>query len=102
MFPVQLQSVIGLIVIPVFAWAIRDRSQPLDMKHAARIVAVGIGMQLIIAALMLNVPAIEAAFAGVSRGVTALQAATGKGVQLVFGYLGGGGLEGARIPPGLN
>ncbi|WP_121065541.1 NupC/NupG family nucleoside CNT transporter [Chachezhania antarctica] len=90
MFPVQLQSVIGLIVIPVFAWAIRDRSQPLDMKHAARIVAVGIGMQLIIAALMLNVPAIEAAFAGVSRGVTALQAATGKGVQLVFGYLGGG------------
>ena len=90
MFPVQLQSVIGLIVIPLFAWAIRDRSRPLDLKHAARIVVAGIALQLIIAALMLNVPAIKSGFEVVSRSVDVLQNATGKGVQLVFGYLGGG------------
>ncbi|WP_199252626.1 NupC/NupG family nucleoside CNT transporter [Chachezhania sediminis] len=90
MIPVQLQSVIGLIAIPLFAWAVRDRSKPLDLKHAARIVGVGLALQLAIAALMLNVPAIRAGFAYVSRGVDALQAATGRGVQLVFGYLGGG------------
>lgn len=47
-------------------------------------------LQIAIAALMLNVPPIRAAFDWPGRALDALQTATAAGMRLVFGYLAGG------------
>lgn len=90
MHPLQLQSLLGLLVLPALAFALRERGRALPLPAAARIVGVGLALQLAIGALMLSVPAVRAVFATVSDGVSALQAATSEGMQLVFGYLAGG------------
>ena len=56
----------------------------------ARILLGGIGLQVLIAGLMLNVPASRAVFDWAGSLVAALQSATGTGMRLVFGYLAGG------------
>jgi CNT family concentrative nucleoside transporter len=55
----------------------------------ARLILAGVGLQVVIAGIMLNVPAVRGAFDLAAGIVTALQAATAAGVQLVFGYLAG-------------
>jgi concentrative nucleoside transporter, CNT family len=86
----QVQSLIGLLVIPLIAWALCERRAAIAPSRLARLLLAGIGLQLAIAGIMLNVPAVRAAFDWAAGLVTALQAATGAGVQLVFGYLAGG------------
>ena len=56
----------------------------------ARILVGGVGLQVLIAGLMLNVPAARAAFDWADGLIAALQSATGTGMRLVFGYLAGG------------
>ncbi|MEM8571979.1 MAG: nucleoside transporter C-terminal domain-containing protein [Pseudomonadota bacterium] len=88
--PLQVQSAIGLLIIPLIAFLLRERSRTLAWKPALRIVVVGIAIQVGIAATMLAVPATRAVFAAIGDGVAALQTATAAGTQLVFGYLAGG------------
>ncbi|HXF53682.1 MAG TPA: nucleoside transporter C-terminal domain-containing protein [Hyphomicrobiaceae bacterium] len=52
--------------------------------------SAGLALQLAIAGAMLNLPPLRALFEWPAAAVTALQSATGAGVQLVFGYLAGG------------
>jgi CNT family concentrative nucleoside transporter len=85
----QMQSLIGLLVIPLAAWALSERRAAIAPLRLARLLIAGIGLQLAIAGIMLNVPAVRAAFDRAAGLVAALQAATGAGVQLVFGYLAG-------------
>ena len=56
----------------------------------ACILVAGIGLQIVIAGVMLNIPAVRAAFDWAASLVAALQAATNAGMRLVFGYLAGG------------
>jgi CNT family concentrative nucleoside transporter len=86
----QLQSLIGLVAIPLIAWAISERRGAIKPRRLARILAAGIGLQVLIAGVMLNVPAARAAFDWAAGIVGALQAATAAGMRLVFGYLAGG------------
>ena len=86
----QLQSLIGLVVLPMIAWALSERRAAIQPAYMARIMVAGLALQIAIAALMLNVPMVRAAFDWPGRAVDALQAATGAGMRLVFGYLGGG------------
>jgi CNT family concentrative nucleoside transporter len=86
----QLQSLIGLITIPAMAWAISERRGAIAPGRLVRILAAGIGLQVLIAGLMLNIPASRAAFDWAAGLVNSLQAATGAGMRLVFGYLAGG------------
>lgn len=55
-----------------------------------RIVAAGLTAQMLVAALLLKVPAIRPLFLALNRAVDALQAATLAGTSFVFGYVGGG------------
>jgi len=86
----QLQSLVGLVAIPLLAWLLSES------RHAARrpaillLVLVGILLQAAIAALMLNLPEVRAAFDWPGRAVDALQSATAAGMRLVFGYIAGG------------
>ncbi len=86
----QLQSLLGLGLLPFAAWALSERRDAIAAGRLVRIVAAGLGLQIAIAALMLNAAPVRAAFEWPGRGVEALQAATNEGVRLVFGYLAGG------------
>src|SRR5215468_7608623 len=86
----QAQSVVGLIAIPLSAWALSERRAAIKPARLARILLAGIGLQALIAGLMLNVPAARAACDWADGLVAALQSATGSGMRLVFGYLAGG------------
>jgi concentrative nucleoside transporter, CNT family len=86
----QIQSLIGLIAIPLIAWGVSERRGAIKPVRLARILVAGIGLQVLLAGVMLNVPAARAAFDWAAGLINALQAATAAGMRLVFGYLAGG------------
>jgi concentrative nucleoside transporter, CNT family len=86
----QAQSVVGIVALPLMAWALSEKRAALSGRRLLRVVLAGTGLQLAIAAIMLNVPASRAAFDRAADLVAALQAATNSGVRLVFGYIAGG------------
>jgi CNT family concentrative nucleoside transporter len=84
----HLQSALGIVVIITVAWALSE-----DRKAFSwRLVAGGLGMQLIVALLLLKVPLAREALFGLNGVVTALTDATRAGAGFVFGYVGGGPL----------
>jgi CNT family concentrative nucleoside transporter len=85
----QAQSLVGLVTIPLIAWALSERRTAIGPARLVRLLLAGLGLQIAVAGIMLNVPAVRGAFDWAAGAVTALQAATGAGVQLVFGYLAG-------------
>ena len=86
----QMQSVLGLLAFPLIAWAISERHDAIKPRRLARILFAGIGLQVLIAGVMLNVPAARSAFDWAAGLVSALQTASAAGMRLVFGYLAGG------------
>jgi len=86
----QAQSALGIVVLPLIAWALSEKRWALSARRLLRIVLVGTLMQIAIAAIMLNVPASRAVFDWAAGLVAALQAATNAGMRLVFGYVAGG------------
>ena len=86
----MLQSLAGLALIPLLAWALSSDRSAVPMARAARISAAGIALQFIIAGLFLLVPQLGFVFSALTDAVSALQAATGQGMQFLFGYLAGG------------
>ena len=89
MIPVA-QSLLGLVLIPLAAWALSENRRAFTVRQVLTVVTVGLALQASLAALLLNVPSVRAVFAYAEQGVAALQAATNEGMQLVFGYLAGG------------
>jgi CNT family concentrative nucleoside transporter len=85
----QGQSLLGLVLLPLLAWALSENRGAIGGRKLARILAAGIGLQVAIAAMMLTVPASRVAFDWAAGLVTALQDATNEGTRLVFGYLAG-------------
>ena len=55
-----------------------------------RVIAAGLGVQLLLALLLLKVPAAKLLFFALDRAVDALQNATRAGTTFAFGYVGGG------------
>jgi concentrative nucleoside transporter, CNT family len=86
----QAQSLIGLAVIPLLAWALSENRHAFVPARLLRLVLGGLGLQLVIAAVMLNVAWVRVAFDWAAGLVASLQAATNAGMRLVFGYLAGG------------
>lgn len=78
-----LAGIAGLTLIAVLLSSDRRRV-------SWRIIAVGLTAQMLVAALLLKVPAIRPLFLALNRAVDALQAATLAGTSFVFGYVGGG------------
>jgi CNT family concentrative nucleoside transporter len=80
-----LQSIVGLIVFTSLAWLISENRR----AASVRVAVVGLGLQLVIAFLLLRVPAARVFFVAANDLVGALEAATTAGTSFVFGYLGG-------------
>ncbi len=83
---VHLQSLLGIIVLIVLAWALsEDRSQ-----FRFRMAGSALLLQAAIALLLLKFPPARALLLGLNDLVNALSTATTAGATFVFGYVAGG------------
>ena len=86
----MLQSLLGVIAMPLIAWLLCEDRKALTAGDATRTIVAGLGLQVAIAGALLLVPGLRVVFDALGEAVNALQAATSAGMQLVFGYLAGG------------
>ncbi|WP_242390568.1 NupC/NupG family nucleoside CNT transporter [Pararhodospirillum photometricum] len=77
-------------------WAISEDRRAVPW----RVVAIGMGLQVVIALVLLKLPPVQHAFLALNGVVEAIQSATRAGTSFVFGYLGGGALPFAETTPG--
>lgn len=98
MSALQLQSAAGLLLLPALAWALGGFRRGV----APRVIVTALALQLALAAALLNIPPLRAAFALIGDGVNALATATKAGTALVFGYLGGAPLPFTEPFPGAS
>ena len=88
----------GIVVLLALAWAIgEDRGHP-----PWRVVAGGVGLQLVLAWLLTRSTLARAALQALNTAADALQSATDAGTSVVFGYLGGAPLPFAEAHPGAS
>ena len=81
-----LQALLGLSVfIAIAVGCSEDRRLP----HW-KLLAVGLGLQFLIAFIVFRVEMVQRALTAINQGVSAIAAATEAGTLFVFGYLGGG------------
>jgi CNT family concentrative nucleoside transporter len=98
MSALQMQSGIGLLGLALLAWVLGGCRRGVSW----RVVVAGLALQIGLAAALLHIPPLRAAFALIGRAVSALAEATKQGTSLVFGYLGGGPLPFAEPFPGAS
>ena len=94
----SIHSFTGLLVLMGLAWVLSER------RRACRwqLVAAGVGLQFVLAVLLLKVPGVGQVFTAINQLVLALQTATESGSQFVFGYLAGGPLPFEERQPGAS
>lgn len=80
-----MQALIGVVALLAFAWLVGERRREARFGQ----VAVGLGVQVALAALLLNVPWVRDGLLLLNHVVHAMEAATRAGTSLVFGFLGG-------------
>ena len=80
-----LQSAFGLLILLMLAWLVSEKR---NHRPHWKTVVVGAGVQLIVAAVLLKVPAMQEVFALLNDGVIALQQATESGSSFVFAGVG--------------
>ncbi|MBF0293138.1 MAG: nucleoside:proton symporter [Nitrospinae bacterium] len=81
-----LQSFFGLFALTGLAWLFSERRRAVSV----RIIAIGLGLQIVLAWAMLHLAPVQNFFLMLNNAVTALESATVAGSSFVFGYLGGG------------
>lgn len=86
----MLQAALGVVLIPLAVWLVSEDRWHIPVWRLIGIVAATLAVQLVLALLLLKVPAARYLFEALGDGVLALQRATEVGARLVFGYLAGG------------
>ena len=82
----NLQSLLGLVVIVAVCWAVSENRRAFPWRLALG--AIGVQAALILA--LFAIPGSQGVLAAVTGAVDGLAAATAEGTQFVFGYLAGG------------
>ena len=93
--PSLLQPLLGLILITTLAWGLSEDRRAVRL----RLVIGALALQLLLAVVLLKLPAAKGLFLGLNQLVLAIQAATQEGTAMVFGYLGGGPLPFDLVRP---
>jgi concentrative nucleoside transporter, CNT family len=93
-----MRGVIGLLALLGVAWLLSEDRRSIRW----RTVVGGVALQLVLAVLLLRVPAAGAVLRVLDDGANALQRASEAGSGFVFGYLGGGPLPFAETSPGAS
>jgi CNT family concentrative nucleoside transporter len=94
----MLQSIAGLLILTAIAWLLAEERRP----PPVRTVLVGLGLQLLLALLLLKLPLFRELFLGLNGAIGALEEATRAGTTFVFGYLGGPPLPFETTRPGAD
>ena len=84
--PENAQSLAGLAFILLTCWALSENRKRFPWRLAVGAILV----QVVLILLLFGLPGSQGVIEGVNRGVDGLAAATAKGTQFVFGYMGGG------------
>ena len=96
--PLAAQSGIGLLCLMLLAWLLSE-----SRRHVPwRLVAAGLGLQIVLAVLLLKLPLVRRGFLALNDAMLALDRATAAGTSFVFGYLGGGELPFVETAPGAS
>ena len=93
-----LQSVVGIVALLGIAWACSENRSAVALKP----VVVNLTLTFALAALLLKVTPLRAAFASANTVVDAIAGATRAGTSFVFGYIGGGPLPFEMKSPGAD
>ncbi len=80
-----LQSAFGLVALLAICWLISENRRAVSWRR----VGASLMLTLVLAVMLLKIPALNQVFATVSDAVNAIAAATRAGTSFVFGYLGG-------------
>ena len=83
--PVYLQSLLGIFVFLVLAWALSENRARIPW----RTLLAGIGLQIALAAALLWLPPFREIFIALNDLLLSLEEATRTGTGFVFGYLAG-------------
>jgi CNT family concentrative nucleoside transporter len=87
-FLLVLQSLLGIILIPLIVWATGE-GRTLAPRQVAATIAAGLALQAAIAIIFLKIPQASVIFDAATGVIDALQCASNAGTSLVFGYLAG-------------
>jgi CNT family concentrative nucleoside transporter len=92
------QGIVGIFAFIAIAWLISENRGLFRL----RVILSGLVAQLILAVMLLKIPAFKAVFLLLNKMVIALETATTAGTSFVFGYLGGGTLPFDEKYPGSS
>ncbi|MCJ7617999.1 MAG: nucleoside:proton symporter [Desulfobacterales bacterium] len=93
-----IQSIAGLVVFVILAWAMSENRKKVSIKT----VATGLALQLAVGMALLKLPFFRDCFLFLNRIVLSLEESTTAGTSFVFGYLGGGSLPFNEKFPGSS
>ncbi len=94
----EFRGVFGILFLLFVAWALSENRRRLPLKT----VLSGLALQIVLALLLLKLPAFKAAFLGLNEIALALDEATTAGTSMVFGFLGGADLPYEELTPGAS
>lgn len=92
----MIHGVLGICTLLGVAWLFSENRRILHW----RTILAGVGLQVMIAVLMLKAAPFRELFFGLNAVVSAMETATKAGTSFVFGYLGGGQLPFVETKPG--
>lgn len=81
-----IQPILGLIVFLLFTYLLSRKRNEVSIRY----ILVGVAAQFLIAVALLRLPYVSTGLMGLNRIVTALQSATDRAAQYMFGYVAGG------------
>ena len=84
------QGFLGVVALPLLAWAMAEGRRRLPLHRASRIVLAGLATQFVVALALLAIPQARHIFTAIGAIVRAVQEATAAGMRFAFGYLAGG------------
>lgn len=88
----------GVAALVILSWAVSENRRGVHW----RLVASGIAMQVVLAALLLLVPWLRDGVFSLNTALEALERATQAGTTFVFGYLAGGPAPFAQVDPAAS
>jgi CNT family concentrative nucleoside transporter len=94
----RIQSLLGFFALAFLAWIFSEQRKNVNFKT----VFTGLGLQILLALLLLKLPGSQTLFLWLNKAVQALEESTRAGTGFVFGYLGGGPLPFDEKSPGLS
>ena len=93
-----LRGLAGWLILLALAWGLSEDRQRVPW----RVVIGGVISQLVLASVLIGIPAARFAISALNSVVLALQDATDDSTAFLFGYLGGGPLPFTEIHPGSS